>query len=341
MADRALGRAVATIVVGTLTSCGSSPTSPSPDAATAAPATASAFCAQERDQTAAFSARCLGGPAADWKALRDSYLPCARFDELVAAGTVRYHADLALDCLKANSADRDCFAPENFCFTKTLEGLLAPNAPCQNDYECPGNAGCWAPTEFGFNACAQSVCVTVPDKVGDPCIAINFCYPGVVTCLNGACVAYGASGDACGVDLPACTPGLRCDVASSTCLRMADGDACATDFDCVATQYCDTGLCQLRIAVGSSCAGALTGCASFAACNATTLLCEAGGHVGGRCGSSMGVPNLCVGGTCHASADGSPSCLGRAQNGAGCNVGSECASGGCAANVCSVCTTTN
>ena len=44
------------------------------------------------------------------------------------------------------------FAPENFCFTNTLEGLLAPNAPCRNDYECPSNAGCWAPTEFGFNA---------------------------------------------------------------------------------------------------------------------------------------------------------------------------------------------
>jgi hypothetical protein len=338
--DVVLGAALAGAMVGTLASCGSTPSGQNDGAAgtTVAPATASAFCAQEREQSAAFSARCLGGPAADWKALRDAYLPCARFDDLVAAGTVRYHADLALDCLKANSADRDCSAPENFCYTQTLEGLLPANAPCQNDYECPGNAGCWAPGEFGLNACLQSTCVTVGDKVGDPCVDIPFCYPGVVTCMNGACVAYTASGAACGVDQPPCAPGLRCDGTSSTCVAMLEGMACLQDFDCVATQYCANGLtCVPRIEVGGSCAVAPTGCAGFAACNPQTQLCEAAGHVGQACGSSMGAASLCIGGACQPNPDGTTSCLPTFKNGAGCNLGSQCASGGCSSNACAVC----
>jgi hypothetical protein len=384
----ALGTVVATMIVSSLPSCGSSSNAPAPDGGdaspgpdgrdaspgpdgrdaspapdggdaspgpdgrdaspapdggdadlvpTGAPATASAFCALEREQTAAFSARCLGGPAGDWKALRDSYLPCARFDELVAAGTVRYHADLALDCLEANSADRDCFAPENFCYTRTLEGLLAPNAPCKNDYECPGNAGCWAPTEFGFNACAQSVCVTVGDKVGDPCLLVPFCYPGVVTCVNGACVSYSDKGAACGAGQAPCAPGLVCDGATGTCLPMSQGSACVGDFDCIGTHYCALGQCQPRLEVGSPCGAAPTGCVGFAACNPQTTLCEAAGHLDQACGSTMGSANLCIGGSCQLNAQGSASCLAPHANGGGCNVGAQCASGGCAGNVCSTC----
>ena len=101
----------AVVTAATALACGSSPNGPA--------LSALEFCAQERDQTAAFSARCLGGSAADWKAYRDAYMPCSRFDELIAAGTVRYHPELAAGCLEAQSADRDCSAPDNFCFVKT------------------------------------------------------------------------------------------------------------------------------------------------------------------------------------------------------------------------------
>jgi hypothetical protein len=337
------GSAVVATLAGALAACGSSPATPGPDGgggsagAAAAPLSAAAFCAQEREQTAAFSARCLGGSAADWKAYRDAYMPCSRFDELIAAGTVRYHADRAAACLAANSADRDCAAPENFCFTSTLEGLVAARAPCRNDYECPPNAACWAPMEFGLNACVQSVCVTVGDKVGDPCTDLPFCYPGVVTCLQGTCVAYGKNGEACGqVDQPFCGPGLRCD-ATGTCVPLSSGSLCNADFECFGTDFCDNSQCRPRIAVGASCNGAPHGCVGWASCNTQTFVCEAAGHVGQACGSTMGDDSLCIGGACQNNADGSRSCIALAQLGAVCNVGVQCQSGGCASGTCATC----
>jgi hypothetical protein len=330
------GLGAALLVAVALGSCDSSPNTPSPDGPYRL--SAMAFCAQERVQTAAFSARCLGGSAADWKAYRDAYMPCSRFDELIAAGTVKYHPELAAGCLEAQSADRDCSTPDNFCFVKTFEGLLPANAPCHNDYECPANGACWAPDEFGLNACVQNVCVTLGDKVGDPCTTLPFCYPGVVTCLAGTCVAYGRSGDPCGIaSEPACGPGLRCDLVSAKCMPLAKGSHCGSDFDCFGTEYCNNGDCSPRIAVGSSCNGAPTGCVGWAACDEQTFMCVAGGHPGQPCGSTMGDDSLCIGSFCQLNGDGSRSCVAPLEVGAVCARGTQCASGGCATNACATC----
>jgi hypothetical protein len=313
----------------TLAACGSSPNSPP---------SAMEFCAQERDQTAAFSARCLGGAAADWKAYRDAYGTCARFDELIAAGTVKYHPELASACLAALSADRACTVPDDLCFVKTFEGLLPANAPCHNDYECPPNGACWAPQEFGLNACGGSVCVTLGDKVGDPCTEIPLCYPGVVTCLAGTCVAYGMNGDRCGLNSePPCGPGLRCDPVSMKCMALGAGSRCGSDFDCIGTEFCDNGDCRARVPVGSSCNGAPTSCVGWAACNKDTFTCEAGGHPGQPCGSSMGDDSLCIDSFCQSNYDGTRTCVAPLELGAACTRGSQCASGGCAANACATC----
>jgi hypothetical protein len=333
-----LVRLGAALAATALASCGSASMSPSPDGGAPGALTAMEFCAQERLQTAAFSARCFGGTAEDWKAYRDGYTPCSRFDELIAAGTVKYHPELAADCLAAQSADRACSTPENFCFMKTFEGLIPANAPCHNDYECPPNGACWAPNEFALNLCVQSVCVLVGDKPGDACTEIPLCYPGIVTCLGGTCVPYGALGDACGLSSePACGPGLRCDLVSQSCMPLAVGSACGSDLDCVGTEYCDNGDCRPRIAVGSSCNGAPTSCVGWAACNRQTFLCEAGGHPGQPCGSSMGDDSLCIGSVCDFNADGTHTCVAPLPLGEACTSGTQCASGGCAANACATC----
>lgn len=322
-------------VVASLAACSSSPNAPSPEVGNAL--TAALFCAQERDQTAAFSARCLGGTAADWKAYRDSFMPCSRFDELVAAGTVRFHPELAADCLRAQSADRDCSTPENFCYTKTFEGLLPADAPCHNDYECPPNGSCWAPAEDAVNACVTSVCVTIGDKIGDPCTTIPACYPGVVTCVKGVCVAYGKQGDPCGLDgEPACGPGLRCDLVDAQCVPIAKGSQCGNDFDCIGTEYCDNLQCRPRIEIGASCNGAPTGCVGWASCNFDTFVCEAAGHAGQACGSTMGDDYLCIDSFCQGS-NGSRRCIKPLELGAACQLGRQCASGGCANHACATC----
>ncbi len=314
--------------------------------ATAGPATASAFCAQHRQQDSAFSARCAGGAAADWQASDDSFIACDRFDTFVAAGTVRYHAELAAGCLKADSADRDCFAPPSRCFTQTLEGTLAANAPCENDYQCPPNAACWTPQEFGYNACGPSTCFAVSDRVDEPCTPLpnttaSLCLPGVVTCVQGTCAAYGAQGEPCGDDsLPACAAGLRCDAASSKCVAITAGGACGEDFDCFATEYCAGTSCRPRIAIGQPCTSATDtdDCVAFAFCDPSSQVCEAASHVGQACGSLFGLPNyLCVDGVCQSAPDASR-CVAPLANGAVCATGTDCASRGCsAAGTCASC----
>jgi hypothetical protein len=308
------------------------------DSGAEVPLTASAFCEQERAQTASFNARCLGGAEADWKALRDGYLPCAKFDDLVSRGTLRYHPELAEACLKANGAQRDCAAPENFCFTQTLEGLIPEGGACANDYECPGNAGCWAPGEYGANACGENTCVAVGNKVGDSCAALGFCYAGVVTCLGGTCVAYGAAGEPCGPGLADCALGLRCDSATATCVVTAAGSPCTTALECLGAQRCAKGSCVARLAIGEPCGDAPDGCVGFAACDPDTLTCVAAGHVGQPCGAMTGSAILCIGGSCFDNGDGTSSCRQLFADGQACSIGAQCVSGGCDFdNTCAVC----
>jgi hypothetical protein len=353
IASDALSAACLLAVVAGVSSCGSSALT-APDGGgggaagssadtSGAPATASAFCSQYRQQDSAYSARCYGGAAADWKANGETYLACARFDTFVTAGTVRYHKELAAACLKTDAVDRSCFAPPSRCFTQTLEGTLTPQAPCTNDYECPANAACWAPQELGFNACAQSTCFAVADKVGDPCTPIptvnaSLCFPGVVSCAQGVCAAYAAAGQACGDTLPACAAGLHCDTASAQCVAIVAGGPCAQDFDCLGTEYCAGTTCSPRIAIGLACDVALGGCVAFAVCNPSGV-CEAASHLGQRCGSSsQGTSFLCVDSVCQPDANGDPRCVAPLANGAACTAGAECASQGCGTDgTCAAC----
>jgi hypothetical protein len=318
------------IVLVLFAACGSSaPPPPSP----------TAFCEQFRAQGASAAARCSGGDAADWLAQVEQYTPCARFGELVTGGTVRYHADLAAACLKEASADVDCNAPASTCFTKTLEGLLPADAPCHSDWECPDNGVCWAPGQYGANACVQNVCVTIPNKAGDLCPDTQpFCF-GELMCVGGTCVANATAGQACGPSVAACAHGLRCDLASRKCVARSDGSVCVADNECPDTQYCAGSTCSPRIPAGGSCNGMPNACAAWMACNLQTFVCEAAGHVGQQCGLSGGSAFLCAGGVCTTYADGTSSCHAPAANGQPCGTGDDCVSGGCNASLlCAMCT---
>jgi hypothetical protein len=339
---------IVTLALGAATCSGSSLQPPAadagnPDGTVGAPATASAFCAQYRDQGAAFAARCSGGQATDYAAVQDAFITCDTFDTFVTQGTLRYHAELAAACLATDSPDRDCFAPPSLCFTKTLEGLLAPDAPCVNDYQCPANAACWAPGEFGFDMCVQSTCFAVADMVGEACTPLpnlntSLCFPGVVTCVQNVCAPFGVSGDPCGdPSLAGCGAGLRCDATTLKCTPISSGGACSQDTDCIGTEFCTGTACAPRVAVGGSCAASPTACAAFEACDASTMLCVAAGHIGQPCGDSGSTLGTCATGVCLMSPDGRQVCQAPLTIGSACSAGTDCASKGCANGMCASC----
>ena len=211
-----------------------------------------------------------------------------------------------------------------------IEGTLDAGAACRNDYECPYNAGCWAGgIDFAYNACRPSMCVHIPDRVGEACTDTTggLCFTGL-TCLGGACATKGGAGDSCATGQPACAFGLICDAA--TCRRRSDGGSCNVDGQCVPTQYCSrAGQCTPRIAVGGACGDQSSSCVSFAACAAG--VCVPAGHVGQPCNAQVDFQNLCVEGVCLSNR-----CVHPLLNGQGCFLGAQCASHGCDV-VCKAC----
>jgi hypothetical protein len=292
---------------------------------------AAAFCVAERDQVAAWRARCYGGSATDWRASLDTLASCSDLDALVASGTARFHADLAAACLEATRADRDCGIDDLQCFTHVIEGTLAAGAPCKNDYACPYNAGCWGGgIDYGYNACRTSTCVHIPDRIGEACTDATGgrCFTGL-TCVGGICQAEGAEGDSCAPDKPACGFALLC--YGETCHRRSDGGDCHEDQDCIPTQYCTIDrVCLPRIIRGGACADAPNGCVSFAACSAG--VCVPAGHVGQPCNAQVDFRNLCAEGVCL-----SGTCADPLQNGQQCFFGAQCASHGCNFGACAAC----
>jgi hypothetical protein len=294
---------------------------------------ASAFCARERDQEAAWRERCVSGGAVDWRAFLETFTPCPVLDELVARGTARFHAELADACLEANRADRDCSIAESPCANHVVEGMLATGAPCHDDYECPADAGCWAGEQFAYNACAANTCVHLPG-VGEPCLQdpIPYCLKGL-SCVKGVCMPQAREGEPCGVGRPLCAWRLACDGA--TCVQRGFLGGCRRDADCQPTHFCLNGGCALRGAVGGTCfrgeLGLAIGCGAFATCGGDSV-CLPAGRLGQPCSDHPDAPYACAEGICHRGV-----CQEKLANGRDCVRGSECASNGCAGGLCDDC----
>jgi hypothetical protein len=332
--------AVAWTLSFTGASCGALPTlTPPADAAPppeggafevpASPSAAVAFCSAARTLEAAWRARCLGDDAAAWGAYLDSPTPCDRFDELIAAGTVAYHADRAASCLDANRADRDCATEETTCFTHVLEGTLAGGAACKDDDECPPDAGCWAASELDANACLPTTCVHVP-QIGEPCgqTPYAYCFTGL-TCVAGFCVAKAQEGEACGQGSPVCRPDLIC--YAGGCAHRIDGGPCEVDAECIPAEYCHESVCTPRIPAGGACEEPAA-CATFAACDASKV-CVPAGHLGEPCGELPDLPDFCVEGFCSGGI-----CQPPVPTGGDCLFGWQCRSHGCFEGACRECT---
>jgi hypothetical protein len=299
------------------------------------PETALEFCTAFRELQAAYAARCNGGTKEEWAVSGEAYVTCAQFAERIGAGRVGYRRTLAQACLDSFGPQRSCDERDNLCFAKVLEGTLGYGKPCRSDFDCPAEGVCWPADELAYNACAVSVCTRVPTTVGEPCAALGFCFG--FSCIGDQCAAPTLVGEACGDDLPGCAQGTTCDPDTAKCVpRKADGP-CGRDRDCLLTHACIGAACKPRIALGASCIGAETACATFTACNPESGKCEAAGHPGQQCAGSNGDFFICIGGVCRADAFGVPTCYAKGEVGAECGGGDECVSEGCDNGTCKIC----
>ncbi len=175
--------------------------------------------------------------------------------DMVDAGRVEYHPDLAPACLQVWQ-DRDCADMNQRSIPEcdnAIEGTVAVDGECTADWEC-----------VGFNVCkfdgeCPGTC-TPRGSAGTTCERDDECDDGLVCFdVTGRCVQPVAEGEACGGGVePDCEPGLFClgnDDNTGTpgaCVTMDDGFSRAAGASCgLDTALCEPGLsCTVLAVVG-------------------------------------------------------------------------------------------
>jgi hypothetical protein len=207
--------------------------------------------------------------------------------------------------------------------------------------------------------CADYVC-RAPAPIGQPCVASQRCIDGWCDDAGtGLCQALGGVGAPCEFD--GCAEGFWCDeelgAASGTCRALgSNGGPCRLDSDCVEGLWCqgdsvDLGQCTEPSAAGGPCEG-FRNCGEGLGCDAggtcvplpaagepclpsdecaagtecQDLICADLRFPGEPCGTADA---MCARGVCR-----SGTCALRAELGATCVEGDECASQDCIGGLC-------
>jgi hypothetical protein len=302
MIGKAWGASVCGVLASVVVGCGGgSPTSN-------APAKASAACVEFESVSAARSARCNGGSAADWAAYEANYETCPAYDQHVRDGQVQYRRDMFAACLA--EYDRPCEETISNCRYDVLHGLVADGQHCQDTEVCGTNSACF---NLGTNTCGE-VCARFAVQgeacgihcgSGPPCLDAPICDPSAA-CVSGVCVKPKAVGDACGPADPVpcgrpayCSADAADPLGRGTCVAIVAGGPCRADAECPLTEFCLQGTCTARRAIGQSCADAPTSCESWTIC-ASDGHCAVAGKPDFPCAPYPGQPDalVCTTGTC-------------------------------------------
>jgi hypothetical protein len=267
----------------------------------------------------------------------------------IVAGTCVAYLAVGQSCWGTSGAE--CGTSSYCDDQGTCRARLDVGAACeQYRYQCktglycaplPGDAGysgtCAAQVGsgsacFAWDACANGLncnmtahlCMPWFPTAGQPCTLDNSCYPyppglyckGAVGTTPGVCsmATKVGSGQACATADPkdkVCTPGLRCDLQSATCLALlGNGQGpCTDNSDCKMLESCvkqvtdagyaPTGTCQYAVTAGNGCPG-LVDCLGPSFCDSATQTCVApqpDGHActgDSECANGNCFSNVCV-----------------------------------------------
>lgn len=190
----------------------------------------------------------------------------------------QYNPAAGQDCLSATLA-----ASKNSAFCSDYVGLLslpqcyhvfggeavAPGESCTSSLDCAlaagGSAVCvMQPSGGSMGTCVQ----TQTGAAGQgPCVA---------TTVRGVPWSYQwggrppATGYTCDV-----ADDLSCNPTTHTCTALAaTGQPCLSDQDCVTSDYCASGACQPRVAVGAPCGKNSSKCVDTAYCDFGSWVCQ-------------------------------------------------------------------
>jgi hypothetical protein len=185
----------------------------------------------------------------------------------------QYNPVVGQECLSATLA-----ASKNSAFCSDFGGLLslpqcyhilggqavAPGESCMQSFECTtaagGSALCFMQTSGGGSSTGTCVQTQTGAAGQGPCVA---------TVVQGVSTSIQSSG-------PPPSTGYTCDVADGVscsptthkCTALAaTGHACQAGQDCVTSDYCASGSCQPRVAVGAACGNTSGECVNTAYCD--------------------------------------------------------------------------
>jgi hypothetical protein len=279
------------------------------------------LCTSALAAEAKVDSMCFGGPLASWQSTLEAGNPCGVIEGAVNAGTLKFNANEAAECLTA-IAGASCTATSssdgNFSACgMAFVGTVPAGGTCNLDLECSGDSFCSG--LGGAKAACTGTCKARVGK-GDPCVAGDECVDGYVcdktdgglACEPPATTAK--SGEACGYSattktVTACSPGLACNVKTLQC--------------------------QTPVAEGSACVAGQQECAPFTYCDPTTKKCTGDPGAGGHCGAELDedpiaclAPSYCKV-TSMMSTYFAGTCAAPEAAGSACQVGSDCASARC------------
>jgi hypothetical protein len=135
-----------------------------------------------------------------------------------------------------------CDQPSYALIATITEGTHRAGQPCEVPDQCAGTpALCWIPSDV-----SSGTCMTPPrGKAGDGC---------VFTCDDTSLCKLGTSAGRSPYSICYDQDGLRCDLATYTCVAVtAIGKGCMEYGECGTHQTCLNGTCQKRAKAGEDC----------------------------------------------------------------------------------------
>ena len=186
-----------------------------------------------------------------------------RYDEALAAGRIRYDAQVAGQCVQAiregSCEENPLSRPmrdrgmEYDPRCRFLQGQVADGAACEWSTECQDGAYCDATASSCGGVCRRGT-------VAEPADAFDACPPGTVLRGNKQCLTPGGEGAPCGSGAGGlsgiCGQGLWCDSTQGTCRRVSkEGEACDEPEGplCGWSLFCREGRCEKPRGPGASC----------------------------------------------------------------------------------------